>query len=98
MRLADTAAITISYGGDINGSGTVTAADAMIINDCLHDQRLVPTSAMQLFMLDVEAAGRNTGAWQNDGTGWKTVTAADITWTLRKAVGLITAETDNPSN
>lgn len=67
----------INYDGDINGVGGVTPVDAMIINDILHDNR-TETSDMYRFRADVN--------------GDKTVSTADVTWTLQTAVGLSPTE------
>jgi hypothetical protein len=70
------AAQSISYDGDINVSGSTTAADAGIVNDILHGVNLAytPDTKMRL---------------QLDVTGDKSVTTSDIVWILQKAVGLI---------
>lgn len=90
----DLAPAAISYTGDINGDGSVNSEDAGIVNDCLHGVRQVPTSARQLFMLDVESAGTTAGT----STGYKCVTAADVTWILLKTVNPTSLpETDDPA-
>jgi hypothetical protein len=74
----------LSYDGDINHSGTVTAADSGIINDILH-------------MNDDEgAAGKTTVSYsvtdkrrlELDVNGDKKVSSADIIWVLEEAVHL----------
>lgn len=64
----------VSHGGDMNGSGTITAADAGIINDILHEKRIDATSDLMRLMADV--------------TGDRTVTTTDVAWVLERAVGL----------
>lgn len=76
LTVANEAAVEIAYDGDINNSGTVTAADAGIINDCLHDQRVSDTSDKMLFELDYDV--------ENEGI--KVITTADSVKALNKAV------------
>ena len=65
--------LAIAYDGDLNFDSKVNSADAGIVNDALLGARLVPTSALQLFEMDVE--------------GNRTVDANDVTWILKKTVG-----------
>ncbi|MBQ9998114.1 MAG: hypothetical protein IJP19_03740 [Clostridia bacterium] len=67
------AATEIVYDGDINGRGGTTAADSTFVKDSLFGTRLLPTTDMQLFKLDVDANMQ--------------VTTADIVQILRIAVG-----------
>ncbi len=73
LTVVDTPAVEISYDGDVNDANGVTAADAGIINDSLHDQRATTTSDLMLFELDVD--------------GNKVVTTADMVIVLKTAVG-----------
>ena len=57
ITVADGNAFVIAYDGDINETGTVTAADAGIINDCLHGHRQSDLSLEMLFELDVNGDG-----------------------------------------
>ena len=72
LAVVETPAVEIAYDGDVNETTDVTAADAGIINDSLHDQRATTTSDLMLFELDVD--------------GNKIVTTADITEVLETAV------------
>ncbi|MBQ3115379.1 MAG: hypothetical protein IJC06_04595 [Clostridia bacterium] len=72
------AATAIDYNGDLNGNGRTTAADATFVKDCLFNSRLVSTSEMQLFKLDVE---------EEDADGFMMITTADIVKVLKMAVG-----------
>jgi hypothetical protein len=74
----------ISYSGDINGSGTTTAADAGIVNDILHRVTLnyTPNAKMRLEL---------------DVSGDKKVTTTDIQTVLEKAVKLETTGTSTGS-
>ena len=54
LAAVEAEATEITYSGDINTANGVTAADAGIINDCLHDQRVDETTDLMLFELDVE--------------------------------------------
>ena len=65
--------LAIKYDGDLNFDSAVNSADAGIVNDALLGARKVPTSALQLFEMDVK--------------GNKTVDADDVTWILKKTVG-----------
>lgn len=67
--------LAIAYNGDLNFDGKTNSADAGIVNDALLNARVVPTSALQLFEMDVN--------------GNKTVSADDVTWILQKTVGLL---------
>ena len=80
LYLASGNAQVIDYGGDLNGSGSITAADAGIINELIYKLRTAPTD-MQRLMADV---------WHNtiDRESLKSVTVSDVLWALRKAVGL----------
>ena len=66
--------LAIKYDGDLNFDSAVNSADAGIVNDALLGMRLVPTSALQLFEMDVEGDD-------------KTIDANDVTWILKKTVG-----------
>ena len=66
-------ATEIIYDGDLNGNGRTTAADSTFVKDSLFGTRLLPTTDMQLFKLDVDANMQ--------------VTTADIVQILKIAVG-----------
>ena len=82
--------VTIVNGGDINFDGAVDSADAGIVNDAIHGTRLVPTSALQLFEMDVA----NTG--DKSLVAGATIDANDVTWILQKTVGKTVATAYNP--
>jgi uncharacterized repeat protein (TIGR02543 family) len=67
------AATDLSYGGDINSSGIVTASDSGVVNDILHGVELfyTPDTKMRLEL---------------DVNGDKKVSSEDIVWILETAV------------
>ena len=83
-------ATAIVNGGDINFDSVVDSADAGIVNDALHGTRQVPTSALQLFEMDV--ANTSGKSYVNGAT----IDANDVTWILQKTVGKTVAKADNP--
>ena len=83
-------ATDIINGGDINFDSVVDSADAGIVNDTIHGTRQVPTSALQLFEMDV--ANTSGKSYVNGAT----IDANDVTWILQKTVGKTVAKADNP--
>lgn len=79
IKLGSGTTYAIKYDGDLNFDNEVNSADAGIVNDALLNARVVPTSALQLFEMDV--------------TGNQTISADDVTWILKKTVGLNPNET-----
>ncbi|MGN0985788.1 MAG: beta strand repeat-containing protein, partial [Candidatus Enterenecus sp.] len=76
------AATELTYeDGDLNGSGTVTAADAGIINDVLHQNSAADSVSLAYTIGDKLR-------FELDVMGDKSVTTKDIMWILYKAVGL----------
>ena len=73
MRAVSGEALTINYGGDINGDGKVSSVDAMVVDNILHDTNKSPSDMMR-FRADVNGDGK--------------VTTADIIKILRTSVGL----------
>ncbi len=55
--------------GDVNGNGLVTAADAGIVNDCLHKQRQSGLSDKQILAMDVEWDAETKAGYQVITTG-----------------------------
>ena len=82
-------ATAIANGGDINFDGSVDSADAGIVNDALHGTRQVPTSALQLFEMDV------ANTTNESGVNGATIDANDVTWILQKTVGKTVAKESN---
>lgn len=74
LKRDNTAATEIPYTGDLNGNDKVTAADAGMINDIMHNENLqyTPTDMVR-FMCDV-----------TDNNDSKTVTTYDVSWVLKK--------------
>ena len=72
-------AYDVDYSGDMNKDGKLTAADAMIITDMLHQQREVPTSERHVLMADVTTAS-GTYEYLNEK-----VTTADVDYVRIKA-------------
>lgn len=82
ITLAEGTAQSIDYSGDLNGSGSNTAADAGIINELIYKLRTAPTD-MQRFMADIWESSDS-----EEDMSIKSVTASDVLSALRKAVGL----------
>jgi hypothetical protein len=68
-------AAEIKYDGDISGNGKITAADAGIINDILHNSESLNYDVSDQMRLELDVLGD------------KAVTTSDIEWILEEAVG-----------
>jgi uncharacterized repeat protein (TIGR02543 family) len=79
-------AAVLSYDGDVNNSGSVTAADSGVINDMIHS-----SGALQ-YTPDVKQR------LELDVNGDKTVSAKDIVWVLQKSVDTATGTTGTDGN
>jgi hypothetical protein len=79
-------AAVLSYDGDVNNSGSVTAADSGVINDMIHS-----SGALQ-YTPDVKQR------LELDVNGDKTVSARDIVWVLQKSVDTATGTTGTDGN
>ncbi|MCD8100937.1 MAG: hypothetical protein LUE06_10300 [Oscillospiraceae bacterium] len=69
----------ITYDGDINGTGIVTAGDAGIINDILKNRYTGTLSDLQLFMLDTDDVTETDNSY-------KKVFTSDVVWVLKESV------------
>jgi len=65
----------IVYTGDINGDGKISAADAAVANEILHNPARGNTTELMRLKCDVT---------DNDTTGTKIVTSDDILWILKQ--------------
>jgi len=65
----------IAYTGDINGDGKISAADAAVANEILHNPNRAGTTELMRLMCDVT---------DNNTTGAKIVTSDDILWILKR--------------
>ena len=77
IKIVDVETKNIDYNGDINGNNSTDADDAGIVADSLYTRRFVPTTAEQLFRMDVDGKQDEIE-----------VNANDVTWILERALGL----------